>query len=58
MPLRVGPVVLRGLGMKAVAGLVEPALKAKRSRSVATSLHLCFMLRSGARNVNPSAGAV
>lgn len=49
--------VLRGLAMKAVAVLVEPALKAKRSRSVATSLHPCFMLRSGAGNVNPGAGA-
>lgn len=57
MPLRLGPVVLRGLAMKAVAVLVEPALKAKRSRSVATSLHPCFMLRSGAGNVNPGAGA-
>lgn len=30
----------------------------KRSHSIATSLHLCFILCSGARNVNPNASAV
>lgn len=47
--------VSKGLGMKIVAVLVEAALKARRSHSIAISLHLCFMLRSGARNVNSNA---
>lgn len=54
VPLRVGPVVLRGLGMKVMTVQVEPVLKGKRSHSVATSFRLCFMLCSGARNVSES----